>query len=581
MRYLLLTFTFLLLTFQTFSSAHASAENIADHWAYETLRYSVDNGILKGDEHNNLNPDKTITRAEYAATLVRALKLTMDPANVTSSFPDVKKDDWFYNEVSIANTYKLIKGDDKGYFNPQKNISREEMAVILKRAVDHYGYPTVATDLTFKDKAKISSWAVSDVSNILSLNLMKGQDGDLFAPLASSTRAEAATVIHRLLVLEPVEQEEPAKPEEPVEPEKPAEQPSQTGKEILKVTYNFNYAEVLKKQAEAAPKVDGQGLFTASEAIVSYYLNPGTYNEVSPVFYQFLKLDSPVANLTAELLNTNTLSNKGILSNTGEHFITAGAANNLNEFYLLSHALHETNNGKSELSTGIEVGIDENSTPTMVTEENRALLTEIKTTYNVYGVGAKDSAPLKLGSEYAYAEKWFSIPEAIIGGAKFIGLNYVNAGQNTLYKMKWNPDRPATHQYATHVQWAEIQAKKIADIYIQSGADKTTASIFEVPSYLAQLEATALPAVVDRYAVNTTHVNVGKTGKAIVNALNMRTYPNTNDPASVISKLAEGTPFTIIGENSGWYKVDVNGVIGWLIGEYVTLDEEIVIASVK
>lgn len=567
MKRLLLTFT-VIFSFQTFASAHASAENITGHWAYETLIYSKESGILKGDENGNLNPDKTITRAEYAATLVRALKL--NNASATSSFPDVKKTDWFYNEVSIANTYKLIKGDDKGNFNPQKNISREEMAVILKRAVDHYGYKAEATNLTFDDTAKISSWAVNDVRSILSLGLMKGQNGNLFAPIASSTRAEAATVIRRLLDVAP------ATPEIPVEPEKPTE-PIKVGKEVLKVTYNVNYADVLTKQATAAPKVDGQGLFTASEAIVAYYLNPGTYNEVSPVFYQFLKLDSPVANLTAELLNTNTLSSKGSLSNTGEHFITAGAANNLNEFYLLSHALHETDNGKSTLSTGIEVGIDENGTPTMVTDENRALLTEIKTTYNVYGVGAKDSAPLKLGSEYAYAQEWFSIPEAIIGGAKFIGLNYVNVGQNTLYKMKWNPDRPATHQYATHVQWAEIQAKKIADLYSQSGADKTTASIFEVPSYLTQPEATALPAVVDRYAVNDK--NAGKSAKANVDALNMRTYPNTNDPASVITKLAEGTPFTIIGENSGWYKVDVSGVTGWLFGEYVTLDEEIVIAS--
>ncbi|SUJ93207.1 Bifunctional autolysin [Staphylococcus aureus] len=55
--------------------------------------------------------------------------------------------------------------------------------------------------------------------------------------------------------------------------------------------------------------------------------------------------------------------------------------------------------------------------------------------------------------------------KAIVGGAKFIGNSYVKAGQNTLYKMRWNPAHPGTHQYATDVDWANINAKIIKGYY--------------------------------------------------------------------------------------------------------------------
>src|SRR5699024_9861454 len=103
---------------------------------------------------------------------------------------------------------------------------------------------------------------------------------------------------------------------------------------------------------------------------------------------------------------------------------------NVNDIYLVSHALLESGNGKSELATGVEVGKDEKGTPVMVTSKNRDKLTDIKKTYNMYGIGAVDKDALKKGSERAYKEGWFSPDEAIVGGAKFINNSYVNEGQD-------------------------------------------------------------------------------------------------------------------------------------------------------
>ena len=57
--------------------------------------------------------------------------------------------------------------------------------------------------------------------------------------------------------------------------------------------------------------------------------------------------------------------------------------------------------------------------------------------------------------------------KAIVGGAQFIGQSYVKAGQNTLYKMRWNPENPGKHQYATGVTWASVNAQNMKISTIQ------------------------------------------------------------------------------------------------------------------
>jgi mannosyl-glycoprotein endo-beta-N-acetylglucosaminidase len=86
----------------------------------------------------------------------------------------------------------------------------------------------------------------------------------------------------------------------------------------------------------------------------------------------------------------------------------------------------------------------------------------------MYGAGAYDTDPLKAGAEFAYKQGWFTPEAAIIGGAQFIGQSYINnpdRQQNTLYKMRWNPAAPATHQYATDIGWATKQVFNMKKIY--------------------------------------------------------------------------------------------------------------------
>src|SRR5699024_1947125 len=156
-----------------------------------------------------------------------------------------------------------------------------------------------------------------------------------------------------------------------------------------------------------------------------------------------------------------------------------------------SHSLLETGNGTSKLAQGIKVGLNSKDEATMVNSSNENSLTNIKTVYNMYGIGAVDSCPDKCGSERAYEEGWTTPEKAIVGGAKFIGEKYIhgnninNTKQNTLYKMRWNPEYMANnnvagHQYATDIGWAYKQVSRIAKIYEGLGNNSL---VLDIPIY--------------------------------------------------------------------------------------------------
>src|SRR5699024_16565 len=138
---------------------------------------------------------------------------------------------------------------------------------------------------------------------------------------------------------------------------------------------------------------------------------------------------------TASQLN-KMLQGKEKLNNQGQAFINGAKAAKINEAYLVSHALLETGNGKSKLAQGIDVGKNKSGKLVVVTTSNRKSLTNIKTVYNMFGIGAIDSNPENAGAIRAYEEGWDTPKKAIEGGAKWVGEGYIyNAyKQNTLYK---------------------------------------------------------------------------------------------------------------------------------------------------
>ncbi|OLS02629.1 SH3 domain-containing protein [Tissierella creatinophila] len=173
-------------------------------------------------------------------------------------------------------------------------------------------------------------------------------------------------------------------------------------------------------------------------------------NDVPREMYQFMVLSGQCGVTTSQM--NHELRGKGIFEGKGSAFIEGSKKYNVNELYLMAHAFLETGNGTSSLAKGILVS----------TVDGKPV--EPKVVYNMYGIGAVDSNPIKGGTERAYKEGWFTPELAITEGAHWISKNYINNQtykQDTLYKMKWNPVKPGTHQYATDIAWPLKQTRQI------------------------------------------------------------------------------------------------------------------------
>ena len=239
--------------------------------------------------------------------------------------------------------------------------------------------------------------------------------------------------------------------------------------------YNYEkYDNTLEQMVDLQSRVSPLNVITnytlnPSEIDISEFVNPKNFENHDYAVYQFLTLKY-IEGITAEDLDI-ILIGKGILEGQGKIFLDACKEYNINPAYILAHAMLETGNGTSELSKGVTVN------------EVGGTQVEEKITYNMFGIGALSDNAVKLGSERAYKEKWFTVKDAIEGGIKYISTQYINNelyAQNTLYKMRWNPQNPATHQYASDIGWAYKQSYKIKDIL-----DKCVNAqlVFEIPQY--------------------------------------------------------------------------------------------------
>lgn len=170
----------------------------ATHWAAAYINELTAKGILSGKTAVSFDPDSTVTRAEFAAMLTKALQLQ---ATADSGFKDVPADAWYASAVAAAMENKLVSALSNDIFAPGQAITREQMAVMVKKGLDlRAGKPLSATAAaSFKDASLISKWAAAAVAVAVDKGILTDRTDGSFAPQAKATRAEAAKVISGLL----------------------------------------------------------------------------------------------------------------------------------------------------------------------------------------------------------------------------------------------------------------------------------------------------------------------------------------------------------------------------------------------
>ena len=167
-------------------------------WAVEAIDGLAEEGIIKGVGPRRFAPGANITRADFAVLLTRLFGLT-GPGG--ERFADVPQDAYYAEELAIARAHGIVQGVGDNRFLPGEEISREDMMLMLRRALDAMEYslqPAEPSALDhFTDAAQVSEYARDSVAELVHNGVIQGADGRL-SPQGRTTRAETAVTLWRV-----------------------------------------------------------------------------------------------------------------------------------------------------------------------------------------------------------------------------------------------------------------------------------------------------------------------------------------------------------------------------------------------
>ena len=238
---LLLVFA-MLLNFVGVMPVNAASYNYKDagsisKWAESSVKEATEKDFISGFE-GKFNPKNNITRAEFIKIITNVLDIEKVNENKIN-FVDVKTTDWYYEFINTAFAAGVANGSgDK--FNPNSNITREEMATMLSRALK---LNEESKDIKFKDMSKVSDWAKTHVIKSATEGLILGDDKGNFSPKMLATR-EMATVsaMRAYKVINGGVVEKPSKPES--KPEKPVAPVKHDIRGVIDETGKKMYTEI-------------------------------------------------------------------------------------------------------------------------------------------------------------------------------------------------------------------------------------------------------------------------------------------------------------------------------------------------
>ncbi|MFD0869528.1 S-layer homology domain-containing protein [Paenibacillus residui] len=181
-----------------------SFNDVASHWAKSYVDLLSHKLIVDGYEDGSFGPERNITRAEFAAIVVRSLGLSAN-ASSSSTFSDVQSGDWYAGVVSAAVQSGLVDGYEDGTFRPNAQINREELAAMVVRALAYAG-KDVKVSSTEQDAllAKFADadsivWGQAELAAAVKAGIVDGMTDTTIAPRNDATRAQAAAMLNRLL----------------------------------------------------------------------------------------------------------------------------------------------------------------------------------------------------------------------------------------------------------------------------------------------------------------------------------------------------------------------------------------------
>jgi len=174
-----------------------------DAWYYDAVCDVYDSGLMKGKTDTTFDPTAPMSRAEFVTVLSRIAAINASGYGYSDklSFEDTDSSAWYADAAGWAVETGLTKGTSDSTFSPSREITRQEMAVLIVRFVKYLGesVPDNSKVEKFTDADKIASWATADIETMRKYGLIQGDQSGNFNPEGKADRASVATIAMRLL----------------------------------------------------------------------------------------------------------------------------------------------------------------------------------------------------------------------------------------------------------------------------------------------------------------------------------------------------------------------------------------------
>ncbi|MPM07425.1 hypothetical protein SDC9_53731 [bioreactor metagenome] len=180
--------------------------DISTHWGKAYINFVTEREIFVGTGTDVFSPDMGMTRAMFATVIGRLYERSYSEISISDAhtFTDCNYDDYYGKYVDWAAKNGIIQGVGGGLFQPDRQVSRQEMAAMLYRFAEFIKLSTsTSTDATLKysDVSSIASWAEDAALYCQETGIITGRSGESFAPTETATRAEVAAIIQRFVEL--------------------------------------------------------------------------------------------------------------------------------------------------------------------------------------------------------------------------------------------------------------------------------------------------------------------------------------------------------------------------------------------
>ncbi|MFS0840360.1 OmpL47-type beta-barrel domain-containing protein [Paenibacillus sp. 1P03SA] len=182
---------------------HAAFTDMKGHWAEKEVAQAADCGIVSGFENGTFRPQEQVTRAQFTVMLTQAyaeaLKQPEKPASASGFADSGDIPAWAAEAVALAQRAGIASGYEDGTFRPDAPVTRAEMLTLAAKAAKLQ--PVASDELRglYADADEIPGWAAGYIAAAQQKGLVQGRGPGVFAPQGYTTRAEAVTLLLRML----------------------------------------------------------------------------------------------------------------------------------------------------------------------------------------------------------------------------------------------------------------------------------------------------------------------------------------------------------------------------------------------